>query len=72
VSPTLPRVGESLDPALTLAAQARKMRRAVGYDHTCDRCGLSPYPRGYIVNLGLCWTCGVPRPKQAPVEEGQP
>ena len=23
----------------------------------CRICKLTPYPRGFIVNLGICWTC---------------
>lgn len=56
--PSLPRIGESLDKRSTLEANARRIGR-VGYDQTCTNCHKSPYPRGYAVNLGLCWTCAI-------------
>jgi hypothetical protein len=37
---------------------ARPPARPVAFgDEICPVCGLSPYPRGWVVNLGVCWTC---------------
>lgn len=57
---TLPLVGESLDPGSTLESRGRRVNRRKDYNHICRRCRTSPYPRGYAVNLGLCWTCAIP------------
>ena len=57
---SLPLVGESLDPGSTLETKARRTMRGGDYAQTCSRCKRSPYPRGYAVNLGLCWTCAIP------------
>jgi len=27
----------------------------------CSGCGTGSFPRGFCVNLGLCWTCQNPR-----------
>lgn len=54
---SLPIVGESLDPGSTLEAKAR---RAKWPNVMCHRCRTSPFPRGWVANRGLCWTCVVP------------
>lgn len=61
----LPHIGESLDPGSTLEALGRRRHRSGDYNHVCSRCKTSPYPRGYAVNLGLCWTCAIPSRRSA-------
>lgn len=55
--PELPRIGDSLDQSTTLEAQSRKTRLAAAF---CSQCKTSPYPRGFVINLGLCWYCAFP------------
>lgn len=49
---TLPHVGASLGETLE-----GKSRRYSFDNIACPRCGKSPFPRGWVANIGVCWTC---------------